>query len=145
MRNNGYQNYFQDEILAASPLKLVELLYRGGLEAIAAAKGYLRTGDIRARSRAITKAMAIVTKLSLSLNHEQGAELSRNLAELYGYILKLLMQANSQQCEPPLVEAERLLSTLLEGWAVCAQQQPDAAANKPAAAGDAHQPLSCAC
>ena len=138
MRNNGYQNYFQDEILAASPVKLVELLYRGGLDAIAAARRYVRLGDIRARSQAISKAMAIVTRLLLTLDHEQASDLSRNLAALYRYILKLLIQANTQQCEPPLAEAEHLLSTLLEAWVVCAREQDDAAANKLVATGEAH-------
>ena len=124
MGNNGYQTYFEDEVAEANPLKLVELLYRGALDSIAAARRYLRLGDIRARSRAISKAMAIVTELSLSLNHKDGGEVGRNLAELYGYIERLLIQSNVEQCEPPLVEAERLLSTLLEGWTRCAQGQP---------------------
>ncbi len=146
MRNNAYQNYFENEVLAANPLKLVELLYRGAMEAIASARRHLRSGDIRARSRAINKAMAIVTELSLSLNHEQGGELSRNLASLYAYIERLLIQANSQQCEPPLAEAETLLSTLLEGWTSCTARYPDpaASAHEPTAPKDAHEPISCA-
>src|ERR1700680_1383385 len=146
MSNNVYQNYFEDDVAEANPLKLVELLYRGALDSIAAAKRYLRLGDISARSRAINKAMAIVTELALSLNHGDGAEVSRNLAELYGYIEKLLIQANVEQCEPPLAEAERLLSTLLEGWARCAQVQPAcvAQAGEPLAASSIHEPISCA-
>jgi len=146
MPNNRYQNYFEDEVLEANPLKLVELLYRGALDSIAAAKRYLRLGDIRARSRAINKAMAIVTELALSLNHRDGGEVSRNLAELYGYIEKLLIQANVEQCEPPLTEAERLLATLLEGWARCTQVQLACAAQarEPLAASSIHEPIRCA-
>ena len=116
MSNNVYQNYFEDDVAEANPLKLVELLYRGALDSIAAARRYLRLGDIRARSRAISKAMAIVTELSLSLNHTTGGDVSKNLAELYAYAEKLLIQANVEQSDPPLSEVERLLSTLLEGW-----------------------------
>src|ERR1700738_5181535 len=147
MRNNGYQNYFEDEVLEANPLKLVELLYRGALDSIAAAKRYLRSGDIRSRSRAISKAMAIVTELALSLKNKDGGGLTRNLAELYGYIKKFLIQANIEQCEPPLTEAERLLATLLEGWIRCAQGQPACAAQagESRAASSIHEPISCAC
>ena len=113
---NRYKNYLEDEVLDANPLQLIEMLYRGALESIAAAKRHLRSRDIRARSVAISKAMAIVTELSLSLNHREGGEISANLAALYGYIEKLLIRANAEQCEPPLSEAEALLSTLLEGW-----------------------------
>jgi len=146
MRNQGYQNYFDDEVLESNPLKLVELLYRGALDSIAAAKRYLRLGDIGARSRAIGKAMAIVTELSLSLNHQEGGELSRNLADLYGYIERLLIRANIEQCEPPLAEAEKLLSTLLQGWIHVTENQPAASphARESMTANEIRQSVSCA-
>ena len=90
--------------------------------------------------------MAIVTELSFSLNHETGGEVSRNLAELYGYIEKLLIQANFEQCEPPLAEAERLLSTLLEGWIHCAQSHAARTTHaEPLEASGPHEKSSCAC
>ncbi|MBZ5611662.1 MAG: flagellar export chaperone FliS [Acidobacteriia bacterium] len=131
MRSNGYQNYFDGEVLAANPLKLVQLLYRGALHSIASARRYLRAGDIHARSRAISKAMTIVTELSLALNMQAGGELSRGLAELYGYVEKLLIQANAEQREAPLAEAEGLLATLLEAWTACVPAEPERAASDP--------------
>lgn len=116
MRSNVYRNFLEEEVLSASPVKLIELLYGGALDAIASARRYLRLGEIHARSRAIGKAMAIVTELSLSLDRKAGGELSRNLAELYGYVENLLIEANSRQVDAPLATAERVLSTLLEGW-----------------------------
>ena len=121
MRIRAYQNHVEEEVLTANPLRLVQLLYRGALDSIASARRHLRQSDIRARSRAVDKAMAIVTELSRSLNHERGSELSRNLAELYAYVQKLLIQANTEQSDLPLAEAERLLSTLLEGWEACVE------------------------
>jgi flagellar protein FliS len=128
MRTKAYQNYFDDEVLEASPLKLVQLLYRGALESLASARRYLRSGDIRAGSLAIDKAMAIVNELLLSLDKRQGGELGCNLVQLYGYVQRLLMQANFEQREAPLIEAEGLLSTLLEAWTNCAlpEQETDA-------------------
>lgn len=116
MGNKRYHNYLDEDVLAASPLKLTQLLYRGALDSIASARRYLRLGDIRARSRAVSKAMGIITELSLSLNQKEGGELSRQLADLYGYIEMLLIKANSEQHDPPLAEAERLLSTLAQAW-----------------------------
>src|SRR5579864_9343279 len=131
MRTHGYQNYFDDEVLSANPLKLVLLLYRGALDSIAAARRHVRGGDIRARSQAITKAMLIVTELALSLNRQEAGELSRSLAELYDYVQKLLIQANAQQSEPPLMEAETLLSTLLEAWTQCEPAGPHPGGGEP--------------
>jgi flagellar protein FliS len=119
MRNHGYQDYFDNDVLAASPLKLIQMLYAAALDSIAAARRHLRLRDIHARSRAITKAMRIVTELSRCLNREAGGDLSRNLAAVYGYVIRLLIEANMKQIEPPLVEAEDLLSTLAEAWREC--------------------------
>ena len=124
MQTNGYQSYFENELRETSPLGLVLMLYRAALDAIGCARRHVRAGDIAARSRAISKAMAIVTELSLSLNQPEGGELSRNLAGLYAYSEKLLIQANFEQREGPLEEVERLLSTLLEGWAACLPEEP---------------------
>ena len=105
MRNKRYQESLDDEILTADPVRLTQMLYRGAVDSITTARRYLKLGDIRARSRAISKAMAIVTELSLSLNHTNGGEVSKNLGELYAYTEKLLIQANREQSDPPLAEA----------------------------------------
>jgi flagellar secretion chaperone FliS len=119
MRNHGYQSYFDNEVLAASPLKLIQMLYAAALDSIAAARAHLRLGDICSRSRAITKAMRIVTELSCCLNHDVGGDLCKKLAGVYAYVGGLLIEANLKQIEPPLTEAERLLSTLAEAWTAC--------------------------
>jgi len=131
MLTNRYQNYFDEEVLEAHPVKLVQLLYQGALASIASARRHLRAGEIRARSRSITRAMGIVTELSLSLNMEAGGELSSNLARLYEYLLTLLIRANSEQREAPLIEAARLLSTLLEGWSSYALPEAERPAGRP--------------
>jgi flagellar secretion chaperone FliS len=145
MRTNHYQNYNEEEVLTAGPIRLIQLLYRGALDSITSARRYLKLGDIRARSLAISKAMTIVTELSLSLDHTAGGELSKNLAELYAYTQTLLIQANVKQSDPPLEEAERLLSTLLDGWQACLpaenQTGENAASSGPSTP---HEPVSCA-
>jgi flagellar protein FliS len=145
MRNKRYQESLDDEILTAEPVRLIQMLYRAAVDSITTARRYLKLGDIRARSGAISKAMAIVTELSLSLDHTTGGDLSKNLAELYAYAEKLLIQANREQSDAPLAEAKRLLSTLLEAWESCI------AVNKPAETNGTNtedrtacQPVNCA-
>jgi len=145
MRTNRYQTYFDDEVLTAQPVKLIQLLYRGALDSITAARRHLKMGDIRARSRAINKTMAIVTELSLSLDHNVGGDLSKNLARLYAYTQNLLIRANVEQSDPPLAEAEHLLSTLLDGWQNCTvpeNQSSEDGAEAPETR--LYEPVSCA-
>lgn len=144
MRTNRYQNYNEEEILTAGPIRLIQLLYRGALDSITSARRYLKLGDIRARSGAISKAMTIVTELSLSLDHTAGGELSKNLAELYAYTQTLLIQANVRQSDPPLEEAERLLSTLLDGWQACLPPENQTGENTASTGSTPYEPVSCA-
>ena len=127
MRNHGYQNYFDNEVLAASPLKLIEMLYGAALDSIAAARRHIRRNDILARTRAVNKALRILGELSRCLNYEAGGELSSRLAGLYGYVRQLLIEANTKQIEAPLAEAEGLMSTLLGAWKACSPtvREPD--------------------
>jgi len=154
MRTNAYQSYFENEILSADPVKLVQLLYRGALDAIGGARQYLAAGDIQARSQALTKALNILTELIQTLDHARGGELSQNLLRVYDYAQRLLIDANARQADGPLAEAQGLLATLQEAWksATTVEQSPEpmrmaATANRPQAYQQAavYEPLSCAC
>lgn len=131
-----YKNYLETEIENANPLQLVRLLYRGALEATAAARVHLAAGDIGGRSRSITKAHAILTELTRSLNHEAGGQISRNLRELYDYTQRRLLTANMEQQDAPLAEVEGLLRELQEAWNDCrldpaSERSPVDAYNSP--------------
>jgi flagellar secretion chaperone FliS len=136
--NQAYSNfdrYLETEVFSADPLKLVCMLYRGAVEATAAARRHLQARQIRERSGQILRAHSILQELNRSLD-PQYAQISRPLAELYAYMQNRLLEANSKQIDAPLEEVERLLSTLLEGWKSLA---PIA----QAAAAEEYQPVSC--
>jgi flagellar protein FliS len=110
------QTYLEDQILGADPLELVCLLYRGTIESVRCARTCVAENRIADRGRAISKALAILVQLSGSLDHTVGNPLSRNLAELYDYMQRRLLEANLQQKAEPLAEVEGLLATLSEAW-----------------------------
>ena len=111
-----HETYKSQNILAASPLELIEMLYRGALESVQAARCFLASGAIHDRSRQVSKAIAILAELSSALNHEHGGDLSRNLGALYDYLQRSIIDANTRQVDEPLEQAERLLGVLLSGW-----------------------------
>ena len=154
MRSKTYQKYIDDDILTADPMKLVQLLYQGALDAVGDARANLARGDVKGRSAGITKAIEILTELSATLNHEQGGELSARLAALYDYMQRRLIVANQQQTDPPLAEVSGLLQTLAEAWLsvnestsrVDMQRVSDSAAPYgKVVENDGYVPLSCAC
>lgn len=113
---NPYQQYAENSVLTATPLELVTILYRCALEGIGDARRCLSSGDIEGRVRPVNRAYDAVMELMLSLDHEAGGDLSKNLAELYGYISHLLVLGHSTQSDEKFAEAARLLTTLLESW-----------------------------
>src|SRR5712691_7929787 len=110
MSTPRFQQYMEAEVLGSDPIKLIRMLYRAALQAVTAARRNLAAGNIQQRSRQITKSWEIVQELARSLDHAQGAELSRNLAGLYAYIQQRLLDANARQIDEPLAEAEKLLT-----------------------------------
>lgn len=133
MPYSNYGKYLETEIYSADPVERVCMLYRGAIEAAAAARRHLKAREIPQRSRQILRAHAILTELARALDPQY--EISKPLAGLYDYMRKQLLEANAKQIEPPLAEVEQILSTLYEGW-------KDAKPALPAAA-ESYQPVSC--
>jgi flagellar protein FliS len=83
---------------------------------VADARRYLAEGNIAARGRSISRAIAAIDELDCSLDRNAGGSLARNLAALYQYMRSRLLTANIRQEDAPLAEVESLLSTLGEAW-----------------------------
>ncbi len=116
MAENPYAAYSQSSLVGASPLQLVTRSYEGAIGAVQQAKQCFASGDIMGRSKAITKAVSILTELMISLDHQKGGEISVNLKRLYSYMQQRLLTAHTQKIEEPLIEVVGLLSNLLEAW-----------------------------
>ena len=116
MYASANQAYLESRILSADPIELVRLLYQAAIERVREARRHLAAGDIAARARSITKAMEILTELTVSLDRERGGEIAARLLQLYDYMQRRLLEANFQQSDPPLAEVLSLLVTLSEGW-----------------------------
>jgi flagellar protein FliS len=116
MSMRAQQAYRMEKILAADPIELVRLLYKGAMEAVGTARRCLGARDIRGRSAAISTAFEILGELIVSLDHERAPELSRRLAELYDYMQRRLLAANLEQADAPLTEVLGLLETLAGAW-----------------------------
>ena len=108
--------YLESRILSADPVELVCILYEHAILAVEDARDCMGRGDIASRSKAISKAIAIIGELESSLDHKAGGEVARNLARLYQYIRIRLLVANRNQDAKPLIEVERLLNTVSDAW-----------------------------
>lgn len=102
---------------AASPHRLIELLFDGYLEAVTQARGFMRGGQIEAKGKAISRAARIVEEgLKAGLNVEAGGALARDLGALYDYLGRRLTLANLRNDDAILEECARLVEPLRQAW-----------------------------
>jgi flagellar protein FliS len=123
-------------VAAASPHKLIVMLFDGAIVAIATALQHMQTNNIPEKGKAISKAISIIDDgLRASLDKEVGGEIALNLDALYAYMSNRLLEANLKNKTEILEEVHHLLKDLKNAW-----EAIDPAAN--AAAQQQQQPPS---
>jgi len=123
-------------VLAASPHKLIVMLFEGAMLAVSTAARQMRAGDIAGKGKSISKAIAIIENgLRASLDRKTGGEIAANLDALYEYMGNRLVVANLENKVEILEEVNRLLGELKGAWdAIGAPaNMAEAAAAAPAA------------
>ena len=114
-------------VAAASPQRLVVMLYDGALAAISEGRAHLVAGRTAPKGRALGKAIGIIDEgLKAALDTSQGGAIARQLMDLYDYLAQRLLLANARNDVALLDEASRLLGELREAWASLAERQESA-------------------
>ncbi|MEN8800572.1 MAG: flagellar export chaperone FliS [Thiogranum sp.] len=110
------QNAVQARIESASPHRLIQMLLEGALGKIAVAKGHMERGEIQPKGAQIGSAISIIEGLKTSLDMEKGGEIAQNLEDLYIYMERRLIEANSVNDMSLLDEVSDLLKQIKEAW-----------------------------
>lgn len=115
---NAYANIgVETGVIAASPHKLITMLFDGALVAIALGKKSMGEGNIKDKGESITKAILIIDNgLRASLNKQVGGELALNLDSLYEYMSRRLFEANATNNPAILDEIHGLLDDIRSAW-----------------------------
>lgn len=106
----------QAQAVDASPHRLIQMLFEGGLTRIAQARGAMERQQTALKGELIGKAIGIIGGLREGLNLQQGGELAVNLDSLYQYMVGRLLEANAKNDAAPLDEVAGLLRTVKSGW-----------------------------
>jgi flagellar secretion chaperone FliS len=142
MGASAYANVgMETGVAAASPHKLVVMLFEGALVSIASAIQHMQAGDIPAKGQAISKAITIIDSgLRASLDKKVGGEVALNLDALYEYMSDRLIIANLKNQPQVLEEVHQLLKGLKDAWEAInpdtARATAPASAAPPAPAND---------
>jgi flagellar protein FliS len=111
-----YTQYQNTQINTASPEKILIMLYEGAIRFSKIALEKMEKKDIAGKGKFIGKAMAIVTELMNTLNHEVGGEIAQRLEQLYVYLIGELSHANIQSDPKSLENVIAILSHLRDTW-----------------------------
>jgi flagellar protein FliS len=104
-------------VMAASPHKLIVMLYDGALTAIRNAQVHMKAGNIPEKGSQVSKAIKIIENgLRASLDREVGGEIAQGLDSLYEYMGHRLLMANLNNQPELLEEVHCLLSDLRDAW-----------------------------
>jgi flagellar secretion chaperone FliS len=110
-------------VAAASPQKLVVMLYEGAIKAVLSAQAALARGDLAERGAAISKAISIIDEgLRPALDLEAGGDIAANLMALYDYVSTRLLYANLKAHAQSLDEVTHLLTELKSAWETLERQ-----------------------
>jgi flagellar protein FliS len=117
---------------AASPHRLIVMLYDGALVAVMSAQTNMKTGNIAAKGAAVSKAINIIDNgLRAALDKKAGGQIAEGLDALYEYMSARLLQANLNNQPELLAEVHALLTDLREAWNAIGDAAPAPAASRP--------------
>ena len=108
----------QARVAVATPHELVAMLFEAYMEALAQARGAMRSGLRAEKGAALSRAVRIVEEgLRAGLDLNAGGTLARDLDDLYRYLTRRLTMANLRDDDAALDECRRLMQPLQEAWA----------------------------
>ena len=121
---NVSNTYKETKVTTASQGQLILMLYDEAIrqlniaiELLEAKKTNWESYDkIEPVSKAVMKAEEIITELLVSLDFEQGGEISKNLFSLYTWFNRELLEANIAQDDERMIVVRNMLAELREAW-----------------------------
>lgn len=117
--NKGIQEYRNTVARAevdANPYRIVQLLMEGVLSRVLEAKNAMKNNEVGRKCDLIQATLKIINALRMSLDMEQGAELSKSLDNLYHYMTIQLTRANMENDIKYLDNVFTSMSEIKSGW-----------------------------
>ncbi|MET3682972.1 flagellar protein FliS [Alkalibacillus flavidus] len=110
----AYQAYQQNSVTTASPGELTLQLFNGCLKFIKVGREAMENKEIAKKNTNLQKAQNIINELMITLNPDY--EISDQLMSLYDYINYCLRQANINNDEAMLDEANNMVREMRDTW-----------------------------
>lgn len=124
----------ETDVQAASPHRLVAMLFDGVFDAMTQATQAIQAGNVELKGRALSRAVRILDEgLRAGLDLSAG-QIAVDLRDLYGYVCTRLTQANLRGDVAAIQECQRLLTPVREAWSAIATAPAVVGSSAPRAA-----------
>ncbi len=116
MNSKPADQYLESAVFAASPVKLVAMLFDGAIRFLGRAKAASEAKNAAESARFLTRAQDIIAELNAALDVRRGGEIARDLARLYDFAVRRLADARIKKDAAAIGDAIRVLTPLKEGF-----------------------------
>jgi flagellar protein FliS len=140
---NVSSSYKEAKVKTAGQGQLIIMLYDEAVKQLTKATELLQInqndkkdpGKIEQIAKAIMKTEEIITELTVSLDFEQGGEISKNLFALYTWFNRELVEANINHDIKRISTVKDMLADLRNTWSTVANQKITENPNRETAVG----------
>ena len=129
--DRNISKYITQQVMTAAPAKLVFLLYEKAITSLHEACNAIDTGEVETRWRANNRAIEIVSHLWSTLDMERGGNISKNLGELFPYMITRLADVDVNNDRASAEEVIGLLEPLRDSWRDLSRKNQGADATAP--------------
>lgn len=114
--SNPYQKYKQASVMSASREQILLMLYEAAIKFTKLALQAIDNKNIAERGKNIMRAYDIVAEFQVSLDHNVGGDLPKQLDQLYTFMLDQYTKANIHGDPAALKSCLQILENLYDGW-----------------------------
>ena len=133
---NASQQYLKNAVMTAGPEQLHLMLLEGAVRFATRGKEAIEQKDVEAAFNALERAQRIALELSNGLRREINPELVDQMAALYAFVYRRLLDGSVQRDAQAVEDALRILRHQRETWVMLieklAQDTPATTSPKPA-------------
>ena len=116
MKTQKTDSYKKSQVETADQLSLIIMLYDKAILLLEKAKNEISEKKHEEKHESLTKACNIVFELIQSLDQDKGGEIAASLSRLYGFVVREILDADTNLNIKALDNAKGILSELRESW-----------------------------
>jgi flagellar protein FliS len=116
MKSQKFDSYKKMQIETADPATLILMLYDRAIVLLDKAKNEIIEKQYEEKGYSLTKANEIIAELAGSLDMEKGGEIATSLSRLYNFVMREIIDADTNLNTNAIDNARRIVSELRESW-----------------------------